>query len=169
MMFVKVDGMVFLHLSGLLNLNATFLGWLFQNIELLLDLINGIIGHRIGGIHSNLQHSNVERLPSCCALFLTPSDLWTRCISELRHCWTVWYRLRGLWAYLCWNEHITLICFGKHFSNIVILNLLFCYANYLSKSFEVFAVSGKTHTFQVPFKFYFPSTVVLLPMGYDEK
>ena len=34
---------------------------------------------------------------------LTPSALWTRCISELRHCCTVWYRLRGLWAYRCWN------------------------------------------------------------------
>lgn len=33
-----------------------------------------------------------------------PSDLWTRCISELRHCWTVWYRLRGLCAYRSWNK-----------------------------------------------------------------
>ena len=28
----------------------------------------------------------------------------TRCISELRHCWTVWYKLRGLCAYRCCNE-----------------------------------------------------------------
>ena len=165
MMLVKVDRMMFLHLSRFLNFYSALLSWLLQHVELLLDLINGIIGHRIGGIHSNLQHNNVEILPSCCPLFLTPSDLWTRCISELRHCWTVWYRLRGLWAYLCWNEHITLICFGKHFSNIVILNLIFAmqiiYQNHLKFS----PWAGKL----IHFKFHLNSIFRRLLFSDDEK
>ena len=127
-MLVEVYRVVFLHLSGFLYFYPTFLGWLFEHIELLLDLVYRVVGHGARGVHSQLQ-LNVElfqiprkwrrqkqngsspRSAHCTVLYctvlyctvLTPSALWTRCISELRHCCTVWYRLRGLWAYRCWN------------------------------------------------------------------
>ena len=40
-MFVKVDGMMLLHLPGLLNLDAALLGGLLQHVEVLLDLKAG--------------------------------------------------------------------------------------------------------------------------------
>ena len=102
MVFVEIYRMVFLHLARLFNLNSTFLSRFFQHVELLLNLVNSIICHGCTRVNTNLKgkKSNIFKK----MIILTPSERWTRCISELRHCWTVWYRLNGLCAYLCWNK-----------------------------------------------------------------
>ena len=55
MMLVEVDRMMFLHLPGLLYLYSTFLSSFLEYIELLLDLVDGVIGHGISGVHSKLK------------------------------------------------------------------------------------------------------------------
>ena len=54
-MLVEVDRMMFLHLPGLLYLYSTFLSSFLEYIELLLDLVDGVIGHGISGVHSKLM------------------------------------------------------------------------------------------------------------------
>ena len=52
---VEIDWVMFLHLSCFLYFYSTFLSWLLQIVQLLLDLINSIVCHRTGGIHSELK------------------------------------------------------------------------------------------------------------------